>query len=178
MKFNNTQDLLKRENIALINMSSKKDNYKIASVYISPYTLDKKNEEISNKFEKNMLKYFSYEIIHNIVIKLYFDFNKYKEDLGINANECLPIPYLIRIHIIDDEIKTTKKHYEMKLIADKIINYENEFFDINLKRADYPDNEDFVIIRAKIAFLDYYIVHKNEEDWIKLWIYKMKSELE
>ena len=152
MKFNNTQDLLKRENIALINMSSKKDNYKIASVYISPYTLDKKNEEISNKFEKNMLKYFSYEIIHNIVIKLYFDFNKYKEDLGINANECLPIPYLIRIHIIDDEIKTTKKHYEMKLIADKIINYENEFFDINLKRADYPDNEDFVIIRAKIAF--------------------------
>ena len=81
------------------------------------------------------------------------------------------------MNILDKDIKADKKKFTLSLIAYDFGNYENKHFDVFLKKADLPDNNDFVIIREAIIFLEYYIVHKNEEDWKKLWIYKQKAEI-
>ena len=177
MDSNTTEDLLRRKFVAKLEINSKKENYIITAVFISPYVINKKNDEITEKFSKKMLKYFSYELIFNSIIKLYFDFIKCKEETGIEVDKYLPIPYLIKVTILDKDIKADKKKFTLSLIAYDFGNYENKHFDVFLKKADLPDNNDFVIIREAIIFLEYYIVHKNEEDWKKLWIYKQKAEI-
>ena len=42
---NNTKDLLQRKQVGKIIIDSKKDNYIITTVYISPYTLNIKKDE-------------------------------------------------------------------------------------------------------------------------------------
>ena len=180
MEFNNAQELFKRKRVGKMIIESKKNNYKIASVNISPYLPNKENidkfDDKIKKFFNLMLKYFTYEIIYNSTIKLYFDFNTCKEELGIDVNEVLPIPYLIKIDIIDEEKKEAKQC--LHLITEKITNYKNKIFDIVLKKVFFNDNEDFVIVKSNFFYLEYYIVHKYEEEWIKFWLYKNKKEVE
>ena len=181
MELIDTQSLFKRKKVGALNLRSKKDNYRIAAVYISPYIPDKNVidtfDDKIKKFKKKMLKYFSYEIINNSLIKLYFDFDACKQELDIDVNEFLPIPYLIKIDIADEEKKESKQNYFLYLITERIINYENKVFDIVLKKAQVPNNEEFVITQTKVFYLEYYITHKYEEDWIKLWLYKNEMEL-
>ena len=58
-----------------------------------------KKDEITKRFEEEIFKYFSYEIAFNSIIKFYFDFDKCLKELGIEANDNLPLPYLIKINI-------------------------------------------------------------------------------
>ena len=178
MELNYTKDLLiKRKNVGFIVISSKKDNYKISSVDISEYENDvnkNKDDENCAKFEKNMLKYFSYEILVNRDIELFFDFETCKQELGIDINGVLPIPYLITINIIDKE--AIKKNYYFKIIAKNIRNQSNKIFDIILEKADCSDNDDFVIFQSKDYYNAYFIVHKYEEDWKKFCLYREKME--
>ena len=181
MELIDTQSLFKRKKVGALYLRSKKDNYRIAEVYISPYipyknVIDTLDDKIK-KFKKKMLKYFSYEIINNCLIKLYFDFDACKQELDIDVNEFLPIPYLIKIDIADEEKKESKQNYFLYLITERIINYENKVFDIVLKKAQVPNNEEFVITQTKVFYLEYYITHKYEEDWIKLWLFKNEMEL-
>ena len=69
---NTTKDLLQRKQVGKIIIDSKKDNYIITAVYISPYTINIKKDENIKKFEEEMLKYFSYEIAFNSIIKFFF----------------------------------------------------------------------------------------------------------
>ena len=178
MELNYTKDLLiKRKNVGFIVISSKKDNYKISSVDISEYeNNENKNKDDENcaKFEKNMLKYFSYEIMVNRDIELFFDFETCKQELGIDINGVLPIPYLITINIIDKE--AIKKNYYFKIIDKNIKNQNNKIFDIILEKADCSDNDDFVIFQSKDYYNAYFIVHKYEEDWKKFCLYREKME--
>lgn len=174
MDLNTTETLLQRKFVANINISSKKENYIITAVFISPYTIDKKDEDLTEKFSKNMLKYFSYEINFNRHIDLFFDFIKCKEETGIEVDKNLPIPYLVKVHILDKDEKAKKKKFILSLIAYDFCNYENKNFDVYLKKADLPDNDDFVIMRERVIFYEYYIVHKYEEDWKRLMIFQDK----
>ena len=122
-----------------------------------------------------MLKYFSYEIAFNSIIKFYFDFDKCIKELGVDVNDNLPIPYLIKINIIDKNIKNGKNSFLFSVIADRIENYNNKCFDIFFKKLDLPENEDFALVRAEIVFIEHFIVHKSEEEWKKLKIYKDKA---
>ena len=176
MDSNTTNDLLQRKFVAKVEINSKKDNYIITAVFISPYAINIKNDEVTKKFAKNMLKYFSYEISFNCIFNLYFDFIKCKEETEIEVDKYLPIPYLIRVHILDKNAKTEKKKFTLSLIAYDFDNYKNKSFDVFLKKADLPDNDDFVIIRECVVFYEYYIVHKYEEDWKRFMIYKDKAE--
>ena len=65
MDSNTTEDLLRRKFVAKLEINSKKENYIITAVFISPYVINKKNDESAEKFAKKMLKYFSYELIFN-----------------------------------------------------------------------------------------------------------------
>jgi hypothetical protein len=69
---NTTKDLLQRKQVGKIIIDSKKDNYIITAVYISPYTLNIKKDENIKKLEEEMFKYFSYEITFNSIIKFFF----------------------------------------------------------------------------------------------------------
>ena len=71
---NTTKDLLQRKQVGKIIIDSKKDNYIITAVYISPYTINIKKDENIKKFEEEMLKYFSYEVAFNSIIKFFFFF--------------------------------------------------------------------------------------------------------
>jgi hypothetical protein len=173
MDSNTTNDLLQRKFLGTIEINSKKDNYIITAVFISSYAINKKDDEITKKFANNMLKYFSYEIKFNRNIILYFDFIKCKEETGIEVNKYLPIPYLIRVHILDKDEKAEKKKFALSLIAYDFDIYENKSFYIFLKKADLPNNDDFVIIN-ECSFI-FYIVHKYEEDWKRFMLYKEKS---
>ena len=178
MELNNTQELFKRKRVGKLIIDSKKNNYKISSINISPYLPNKKEidrfDEKTKKFFNIMLKYFSYEIIYNSTIKLYFDFDACKEELGIDVNKDLPIPYLIKIDIIDEEKIEAKKC--LHLITEKITNYKNKIFDIILKKVSFTYNEVFVIVKSDFFYSDYYIVHKYEEDWKKFCLYKHQKE--
>ena len=174
---NTTKDLLQRKQVGKIIIDSKKDNYIITAVYISPYTINIKKDENIKKFEEEMLKYFSYEIAFNSIIKFFFDFDKCIKELGIDVNDNLPIPYLIKINIIDKEIKTGNNSFLFSVITERIEKYYNEDFNIYFKKLDIPGNEEFSLIRAEIIFIEYFIVHKSEEEWKKLKIYKDKASM-
>ena len=75
-----------------------------------------------------MLKYFSYEIFVNRDIRLFFDFESCKEELGIIINGELPIPYLITVNIVDKDEKAVKKDYYLNIIATIIKNQNNKIF--------------------------------------------------
>ena len=47
MDSNTTEDLLRRKFVAKLEINSKKENYIITAVFISPYVINKKNEEIT-----------------------------------------------------------------------------------------------------------------------------------
>ena len=113
MDSNTTKILLQRKFLGKIEINSKKDNYIITAVFISPYFIDKENDEIIEKFSKNMLKYFSYEINFNRYINLFFDFIKCKEETGIEVNKNLPIPYLVKVHILDKDENAEKKNLHL-----------------------------------------------------------------
>ena len=178
MELNSTKDsLAKRKRVGFILISSKRDNYKISFVDISEYETNKiKDDEKCAKFEKYMLKYFSYEIFVNRDIRLFFDFESCKEELGIIINGELPIPYLITVNIVDKDEKAVKKDYYLNIIATIIKNQNNKFFDIILKKVDCPGNDDFIIFQSKDYYNAYYIVHKYEEDWKKFCLYREKIE--
>ena len=174
MEINKTNNLLsKRKKVGYAIISSKNNNYKISSVYLSPYILKKKeDDDLANKFEQKMLKYFSYEIIINQEIKFFFDFDTCRKELDIDVEEYLPYPYLIEIHIIDMNQNAKRRNYILSLITEEISDYKNGIFDITLKKAECPDNDDFVAFQSEKTFKEYYIVHKNEEDWKKFQIYQ------
>ena len=173
MELNENKDLLfRRKKVGFILISSKKEKYKIISVSITPYLADKnKKDENSIETAWHMLKYFSYEIIVNSDIQLFFDFDSCKEELGIDVDGNLPIPYLIKIVIKKKEESEAKK-YTLSVIAEKILNSQNKIFDIKLKKIDCPNNDDFTIFQTENFYWEYYIVPKYEEDWKKFCLYK------
>ena len=175
MDLNNSNDLLKRKKIGMMDLCSKNENYEITSIYIKRYiSKDKIPSELSLKFEKKMLKYFSYEISRGFYVRLFFDFISCKQELGIDINGSLPVPYLLRINIIDNDIKATKKNYVLSLIANEINNYEDRIFDITFKKVDCPENDDFVLYFPGL-YGEHYIVHKYELDWKKYWLLEQKK---
>ena len=99
-----------------------------------------------------MLKYFSYEIIINQEIKFFFDFDTCRKELDIDVEEYLPYPYLIEIHIIDMNQNAKRRNYILSLITEEISDYKNGIFDITLKKAECPDNDDFVAFQSEKTF--------------------------
>ena len=178
MELNATKDLLiKRKRVGFILISSKRDNYKISSVYISEYEGNKNKDDAKcAKFEKHMLRYFSYELLVNWDIRLFFDFEACKEESGIDINGELPIPYLITVNIVDEDEKAIKKDYCLDIIATIIKKKNNKKYDIILKKVNCFGNDDFVIFQSKDTYNEYYIVHKYEEDWKKFCLYREKME--
>ncbi len=174
MELIDNKDLLfRRKKIGFILISSKKENYKIISVYIRPYVTEKyKLDEKTAEIIKKMRKYFSFEIIVNWDIQLFFDFDLCKEELGPDAWEHLPVPYLIKINIRNENKNASRINYSLSLITESITNNDNKVFDITLKKIDCPDNEDFVIIKSEHTFWQYYIVSKDEEEWKKMCLYE------
>lgn len=170
--YDNKKLLLRRKIIGSIRLSSKKENLIISSVYISPNSTEvKKNDEKISKFEKNMLSYFSCEIIMNSEITFFFDFEKCKQDLDIDISEFLPIPYLIKIEIKNKDEKIAKKKFILNLITESILNYNNGVYDIFLKKIESPGSEDFIIFKSIPTFREYYITLRDEENWKKSMLY-------
>ena len=169
------KDLKKRKEIAMLDLSSKKDNYEISSIYINYIAPKEEIDEEKNKnIKKKMLKFISYEISEGYIAKLFFDFDSCKQEFGIDVRKNLPYQFLIKIHIIDTDIKNTQKKFVLTLIANNISNFDDKIFYVDLKKAECQNNDDFVLYRPGFMFNQYYIVHKYEEDWKKLWVYQMK----
>lgn len=55
---NTTKDLLQRKQVGKIIIDSKKDNYIITAVYISPYTINIKKMKILKNLKKKCLNIF------------------------------------------------------------------------------------------------------------------------
>ena len=170
MKSITSKDLLNRDEIGRMSLSSKMDNYEITSIYIKKFKQKNIMEKMGIKFEEKMLKYLSYELFDNDYIILYFDFETCIKELGINVSEGLPIQYLLEIIIIDKDANSNKKEYILSLIIEEIRKINGKYGSVELKKASVPENDDFVLVRPRILFDLIYIVHKYEEDWKKLWI--------
>ena len=174
MELIDNKDLLfRRKKIGFMLINSKKEDFKIVSVYIRPYVTEKdKLDEKTIQIIKKMRKYFSFEIIVNWDIQLIFDFDSCKEELGPDSWEHLPVPYLIIINIRNENKNASRINYTLSLITETITNNDNKVFDITLKKIDCPGNEDFVIIKSEHTFWEYYIVPKDEELWKRMSLYK------
>ena len=166
-----------KRDICWIYLTSKKKNYKINSVYIS---LDRKyaNEEIKSLYTNNIgddfliknydkiLNLLSYEIIFNLKIKFYFDFDGFEKlfekDFNKHPNLIIPFPYLIKIHINNTISKEHEKDYVLTLKCDEITCDKNQKIQ-GLYISKYS-NDDFNLIEPFI-YNSYELYHISEEDW-------------
>ena len=177
MQNKEVQNINKRENVGIVTLSSKKNNYKISSVYIYPgKSTSNIKDDLIQKFRKTMLDFLSFELIYNFTIRLFFDLENYRINMKNEDIINFPINYLIKINIID---KISKKYYfTMTLIADSLIKLtNNKSVGINLKKAECQQNEEFTLLAHGIFFSSYYIVHQSKEEWKKKNIDEIKKNM-
>ena len=177
MEYNEVANINQRKTVGGLTLTSIKDNYMISSVNIYPGNSSPNIKgDIIEKFRKKMLDFLSFEIMYNYAIRLFFDFENYKRNMGEDIIDIFPIEYLIKINIKD--IESEKKYYTMTLVADEIIRVSSgRTFGINLKKAKCPDNEEFIILEHGFYFCSFNIVHKSEEEWKKKEIEFIKRHM-
>lgn len=189
MESNNITILKGRQIVGGIVISSKKDNFIFASVYVckgknelnNEINIMHKNNNYINEieFKNEMLNLLSFELGYNRSFCLYFDYEKFKQiskNTFENINEIIfPIPYIIKINVCDIQNKEEDKYYEVNLIADKLTKFSYDFLVINLKMANDIESQEFVLINSSFSLGTFYIVHKYEEDWKLNWMDKIKN---